>query len=76
MGMCYCKPVSKEELQEEREATGRGVKYALNAFFDSKIDLEKTGLTPGLKGKRVIIQGLGNVGYHAALFLSRRMVRK
>ncbi len=50
---------------------GRGVKYALNAFFDCKIDLEKTGLSPGLSGKRVIIQGLGNVGYHAALFLSK-----
>ena len=25
----------------------------------------------GLGGKRVIIQGLGNVGYHAALFLSQ-----
>ena len=30
----------------------------------------KTGLAPGLKDKRVIVQGLGNVGYHAALFLS------
>ena len=27
-------------------------------------------MTPGLKGKRVIVQGLGNVGYHAAKFLS------
>ncbi len=65
------KPVSKGGISGRTEATGRGVKYALNAFFDSKIDLEKTELTPGLKGKRVIVQGLGNVGYHAALFLSR-----
>ena len=65
------KPVSKGGITGRTEATGRGVKYALNAFFDRKIDLEKTGLTPGLKGKRVIIQGLGNVGYHAALFLSQ-----
>ncbi len=28
------------------------------------------GLTPGLEGKRVIVQGLGNVGYHSAKFLS------
>ena len=65
------KPVSKGGITGRTEATGRGVKYALNAFFDRKIDLEKTGLTPGLRGKRVIIQGLGNVGYHAALFLSQ-----
>ena len=65
------KPVSKGGIAGRTEATGRGVKYALNAFFDCKIDLEKTGLSPGLSGKRVIIQGLGNVGYHAALFLSK-----
>ena len=65
------KPVSKGGITGRTEATGRGVKYALNAFFDCRTDLEKTGLTSGLKGKRVIIQGLGNVGYHAALFLSQ-----
>jgi glutamate dehydrogenase (NAD(P)+) len=27
------------------------------------------GLTPGLAGKRVVVQGLGNVGYNAARFL-------
>ena len=71
MGLRYWKPVSKGGIAGRTEATGRGVKYALNAFFDCKIDLEKTGLSPGLSGKRVIIQGLGNVGYHAALFLSK-----
>jgi glutamate dehydrogenase (NAD(P)+) len=32
-------------------------------------DMKALGLTPGLKGKRVVVQGLGNVGYHAAKFL-------
>ena len=41
-----------------------------NSFFDNEIDLKKTGLSKGLTGKRVIVQGLGNVGYHAAYFLS------
>jgi glutamate dehydrogenase (NAD(P)+) len=27
------------------------------------------GLSPGLAGKRVVVQGLGNVGFHAAKFL-------
>ena len=64
------KPVGKGGISGRTEATGRGVEYALRAFFDHPRDVAKTGMTPGLKGKRVIVQGLGNVGYHAALFLS------
>ncbi len=64
------KPVNKGGIGGRTEATGRGVQYALRAFFDHPNDVKKSGLTPGLKGKRVIVQGLGNVGYHAALFLS------
>ena len=64
------KPVSKGGIAGRVEATGRGVQYALKAFFDHPNDVAKTGLTPGLNKKRIIVQGLGNVGYHAALFLS------
>ena len=64
------KPVSKGGISGRTEATGRGVQYALQAFFDQKRDVTKTGLKPGLANKRIIVQGLGNVGYHAALFLS------
>ena len=64
------KPVTKGGIAGRTEATGRGVEYALRAFFDHPADVAKTGMTPGLKGKRVIVQGLGNVGYHAAKFLS------
>ncbi len=65
------KPVNKGGIGGRAEATGRGVQYALQAFFDNSEDLKKTGLSTGLKDKRIIVQGLGNVGYHAALFLSR-----
>ena len=51
------------------EATGRGVQYALQEFFRHPEDVAKTGLSGSLDGKRVIVQGLGNVGYHAAKFL-------
>jgi len=64
------KPVNKGGIAGRTEATGRGVEYALRAFFDHPADVAKTGMTPGLAGKRVIVQGLGNVGYHAAKFLS------
>ncbi|MBU2956962.1 Glu/Leu/Phe/Val dehydrogenase [Paracoccus sp. 1_MG-2023] len=52
------------------EATGRGVQYALREFFRHDDVMKKAGMTGDLSGKRVIVQGLGNVGYHAAQFLS------
>jgi len=52
------------------EATGRGVQYALREFFRHEEDKAKAGLSGSLDGKRIIVQGLGNVGYHAAKFLS------
>ncbi len=64
------KPPHAGGIQGRVEATGRGVQYALREFFRHKEDLAKAGLTGGLEGKRVIVQGLGNVGYHAAKFLS------
>ena len=64
------KPVAKGGISGRAEATGRGVVYALRSFFDCKEDVTKAGLKPGLRGKRIIVQGLGNVGYHAAKILS------
>ena len=65
------KPLGKGGIAGRTEATGRGVQYTLQEFFRHERYVKKTGLSPGLSGKRVIIQGLGNVGYHAALFLSQ-----
>jgi glutamate dehydrogenase (NAD(P)+) len=64
------KPPHAGGIQGRVEATGRGVQYALREFFRHPEDAGKAGLTGGLEGKRVIVQGLGNVGYHAAKFLS------
>jgi len=63
------KPLNAGGIRGRVEATGRGVQYALREFFRHKDDVAKTRLTPGLGGKRVIVQGLGNVGYHATKFL-------
>lgn len=60
------KPVSLNGIKGRTEATGRGVVYALNEACSYKEDMKELGLTPGLDGKRVIMQGLGNVGYHTA----------
>lgn len=64
------KPVSHGGIAGRTEATGRGVQFAVQEFFRHAEDVKKVGLTPGLAGKTIVIQGLGNVGYHAAKFLS------
>ena len=64
------KPVNAGGIQGRTEATGRGVQYALQEFFRHPEDIKAAKLSGTLDGKRVIVQGLGNVGYHAAKFLS------
>ena len=64
------KPLNAGGISGRVEATGRGVQYALREFFRDPRDVEKSGLSGKLDGKRVIVQGLGNVGFHAAKFLS------
>ncbi|WP_299928988.1 Glu/Leu/Phe/Val dehydrogenase [uncultured Pelagimonas sp.] len=63
------KPLNAGGISGRVEATGRGVQYALREFFRHEEDKAKAGLSGTLEGKRVIVQGLGNVGYHAAKFL-------
>ena len=63
------KPIHGGGIQGRTEATGRGVQYALQEFFRHPEDIKQAGLSGSLDGKRVIVQGLGNVGYHAAKFL-------
>ncbi len=63
------KPTQKGGLVGRSEATGRGVQYIIREFFRHEEDVLKTGLKGSLKNKKVAVQGLGNVGYHAAKFL-------
>ena len=64
------KPLDMGGIAGRVEATGRGVQYALREFFRNSEDVKQAKLDGTLDGKRVVVQGLGNVGYHAALFLS------
>ncbi|MEX0367525.1 MAG: Glu/Leu/Phe/Val dehydrogenase [Ruegeria sp.] len=64
------KPLAMGGIEGRIEATGRGVQYAIQEFFRNPRDLGRTGLPASLQGRRVVVQGLGNVGYHAAKFLS------
>ena len=63
------KPLNAGGIAGRVEATGRGVQYALREFFREPADVKRAGLAGSLDGKRVIVQGLGNVGFHAAQFL-------
>jgi glutamate dehydrogenase (NAD(P)+) len=64
------KPLNSGGIAGRVEATGRGVQFALREFFRHKEDMTAAKLKGGIEGKRVVVQGLGNVGYHAAKFLS------
>ncbi len=62
------KPVSQGGVRGRTEATGLGIFYGIREVVSIKEDMDKLGLTVGIQGKKVIVQGLGNVGFHAAKF--------
>src|SRR5690606_4151973 len=68
MGCVTGKPVSQGGVRGRTEATGLGVYYGIREACSIKEDMDRLGLTTGIEGKRVIVQGLGNVGYHAAKY--------
>ncbi|MGF1660083.1 MAG: Glu/Leu/Phe/Val dehydrogenase [Rubrimonas sp.] len=63
------KPLNAGGIEGRVEATGRGVQYALREMFRHPDAVAAANLEGRLAGKRLIVQGLGNVGYHAAKFL-------
>jgi len=64
------KPVEMGGIHGRTEATGRGVQYGLQEFFRHVDDVKRANMEGGLEGKTMIVQGLGNVGFHAAKFLT------
>jgi glutamate dehydrogenase (NAD(P)+) len=60
------KPIQQGGIRGRTEATGRGVFYGLVRALSNADDMQKLGLTTGIEGKRVVVQGMGNVGYWAA----------
>jgi glutamate dehydrogenase (NAD(P)+) len=63
------KPVTQGGIRGRREATGRGLVFALRELFRHPSQLKGVGLSGSLAGKRVSVQGFGNVGYHTARIL-------
>jgi len=71
LGCVTGKPLSQHGIRGRTEATGRGVYFGIREAVDGYEDMQKLGLYPGIDDKRVIIQGLGNVGYYAGLYLQQ-----
>jgi glutamate dehydrogenase (NAD(P)+) len=68
LGCVTAKPVSAGGIRGRTEATGRGVYFGAREACRVSEDMKALGLSPGIEGKRVVVQGLGNVGYFAAKF--------
>lgn len=62
------KPVYQAGIRGRAEATGRGVYFGIREACSMPDDMKALGLTTGVEGKTVAVQGLGKVGYYAAKF--------
>jgi glutamate dehydrogenase (NAD(P)+) len=62
------KPVTQGGVRGRTEATGLGVFFGIREVCNMTDIMEKQGLSVGIAGKTVVVQGLGNVGYHCAKF--------
>jgi glutamate dehydrogenase (NAD(P)+) len=63
------KPVTQGGIRGRKEATGLGVFYCVREALSYKEDMDKLGLSTGVQGKSVVIQGFGNVGSFSAKFM-------
>ncbi len=65
------KPIAQGGVRGRTEATGLGVYYGIREMVGNTEDMKDLGLTTGIAGKKVVVQGLGNVGYHAAKYFQQ-----
>ena len=68
LGCVTGKPITQGGVRGRKEATGLGVYYGLREIFNMPEIMTKLGLPLGTEDKTVVVQGLGNVGYHSAKF--------
>lgn len=65
------KPIQMGGIRGRTEATGRGVYFGIREACNVKADMDRLGLSVGVDGKTFVVQGLGNVGYHASLYMTQ-----
>ncbi len=71
LGCVTGKPVGQGGIRGRTEATGLGVFFGIREMLEDTEVLKPLGMEPGIEGKRIILQGLGNVGYHAGHFCQK-----
>lgn len=67
--ICTGKPPSQGGIEGNDEAWGLSIAHGIQEFLNIEGFCKKYGLTPGLKDKEVILEGLGRRGYWAGKFL-------
>ncbi len=68
LGCVTGKSIAQGGIRGRTEATGLGAFYGLKEACSIEEDMKQLGLETGMEGKTIVVQGLGNVGYHAAKF--------
>lgn len=68
LGCVTGKPIAQGGVRGRREATGLGVFYGIRELCRQEDVMSRLGMSTGIQNKTVVIQGLGNVGYHSAKF--------
>ncbi|MCG9899856.1 MAG: Glu/Leu/Phe/Val dehydrogenase [Hydrotalea sp.] len=62
------KPITQGGVRGRKEATGLGVFFGVREVCSMPDVMERLGLSVGIEGKTIVVQGLGNVGYHSAKY--------
>ena len=68
LGCVTGKPLGQGGIQGRTEATGMGLFFGVREALSNVEDMKRMKMKPGIAGKKIILQGLGNVGFFSGKF--------